>query len=68
MKRKFKVYYPEGHEKAGQRFKVGKHKTITMTDTGFFMVVSAPSPYDMYCTSLAKVIDGGVFSVKWSGQ
>ena len=34
MKKRFKIYYPDGHELAGKRFKVKKYQSIVMTGGG----------------------------------
>lgn len=65
MKKKFKIYYPEGHTLAGKCFKVKNHQSIVMTGGGHFMVLSKPSPYDLFVTPLHSVIDGGIFDVEW---
>ena len=63
MRKKFKVVYPQGHEKAGQRFK-REGCFVVMTDDGIFLLVDK-SDYYTHVTKLSSVLPE--YDVIWAG-
>lgn len=62
-KRKFKCYYPKGHEKEGKRI-----RNVVMTSGGSFLYISKQGYYWNHVLPLHKYVDGGKFNVVWSEE
>lgn len=64
MRKKFKIYYPEGYpdpDKAGKRYKTD-NGFVTMSQDGVFFLVSTDGWYT-YCQKLSRVLEK--YDVVW---